>query len=127
MCHRCYNETRTSAGWRHDPNRGCILGKSSAADMRKDLSLQGCAEQCLHWGRSPHTQSFPLIGVIGGQHCFCGTPAQLGNASARLRPLTDCATTPCSGAPTEKCGGIDRLAIHNYTYTPGVSPWGPGN
>ena len=21
----CFNKTRTSAGWRHDPNRGCIV------------------------------------------------------------------------------------------------------
>jgi hypothetical protein len=35
----CFNETRTSAGWKHNPNRGCILSKSSGADMVSDNGL----------------------------------------------------------------------------------------
>ena len=124
----CYNESKTSAGWRHDPNRGCLLGKGSQEDYYakgkgKDLSLERCAAACNHDGRD----HYPLLGVLDGNACFCGNAAQLAlpAAAARARPLAECAATACSGASAEKCGGVDRLAIFNYSVVPGVSPWLP--
>jgi len=123
----CFNKTRTSAGWRHDPNRGCILGKGSAADLTKDLSLERCAEQCVRWQpeRKDPRRDYPLIGVLDGKGCFCGTPDQLSAAAARARPMAECAATPCVGAATEKCGGLDRLAVFNYSISNPPSPWLP--
>ena len=68
-----------------------------------------------------------VIGVLDGTHCFCGDPAQLSNASAaaRARPLAECSAAPCKGAGAEKCGGVDRLAIYNFTTTGSQSPWLP--
>lgn len=121
----CTNKTRTSQGWKHDPNRGCLLRTGSQSDLSKDLSLERCAAQCNHDGRTHHDEHDPLIGVLDGKACFCGNPAQLAlaTATARARPLVECAATPCSGASTEKCGGVDRLAIFNYSIVHGVSPW----
>jgi hypothetical protein len=150
----CYNDTRTSAGWRHDPNRGCVLGKSashvhpcfcrlrahsrahasvagSVEDFAKDkkLSLERCAGQCNHWQpeRKDKVEVLPLLGVLDGKACFCGDQAQLAlaTAKARARPLEECVLVSCSGASNEKCGGVDRLAVFNYSVTPGVSPWLP--
>ena len=125
----CHNKTKTSQGWKHNPNLGCILGKGSVGDMSKELSKERCAAQCVHWQpeRKDKVEVFPLLGVLDGNACFCGDPAQLALASAvaRARPVAECTAKPCSGAITEKCGGVDRLAVFNYSVIAGVSPWLP--
>ena len=121
----CFNKTRTNAGWRHDPNRGCILGKGSPGDLTKDLSLERCAAQCAQWQRKDKAST--LFGVTNGEGCFCGDPDSLALASAksRARPAAECSAVPCRGAVTEKCGGFERLSVYSYNVTATASPWLP--
>jgi hypothetical protein len=73
-------------------------------------------------------REYPLIGVLHGQGCFCGEPTDLAtvNASSRQRPMAECEQVPCVGDVNEtSCGGLDLLAVFNYSVTAGVSPWQP--
>lgn len=123
-CTPCFCRLRA-----HSRAHASVAG--SVEDFAKDkkLSLERCAGQCNHWQpeRKDKVEVLPLLGVLDGKACFCGDQAQLAlaTAKARARPLEECVLVSCSGASNEKCGGVDRLAVFNYSVTPGVSPWLP--
>ena len=87
----CFNNTKhkTGAGWRHDPNHGCLMmGKSSVGDLSKELTKTRCAAACQHW--TPEAKDKPraydVAGVLDGKACFCGMAAQLGQNASLKRP-----------------------------------------
>lgn len=59
------------------------------------------------------TQNFPLAGVSNGNTCTCGTAL----SSSSTLNQSNC-TTPCTGDPTQSCGGsAEFLNVYNYTLT----------
>jgi hypothetical protein len=88
------------------------------AELHDRVSLESCAAACA--GAADGGGADTVAGVSGGNHCACGTPADLGSAEAkrRARPLSECLAEPCSmaygdgcactGAPSERCGESRR-------------------
>jgi hypothetical protein len=68
-----------------------------------DMTVAGCAGYCLNSG-------FLWFGLEYMAECFCGDAL---NVNSTLAVDTDCAMA-CSGAPTEVCGGSDRLSVYQW-------------
>ena len=84
------------------------------------VTLESCALVC-------HGLRLAVGGIDAGNHCFCGSPTDLATAAARShnRPLAECAVTPCHAAPKEKCGGVGRLLVFNFSCDGGSPPAPP--
>ena len=73
--------------------------------------LPSCAAAC-------YTARMTKAGIDDGKHCFCGTDAELGSATAKAlsRPKTECLGVPCQGDASEKeCGGVGRMLAYDFT------------
>ena len=58
-----------------------------------------------------------VAGIDGGNHCYCGAPADLTKAKAKAKPLAECQTMSCRGDRREKktnCGGEDRMIAYTF-------------
>eukprot|EP00943_MAST-04B_sp_MAST-4B-sp1_P003890 g3890.t1 len=79
---------------------------SFQADINADdLTPQKCAAACYKI-----SANFTYAGVKGGKYCLCGHEF---NSAEKASP-TSCAT-PCPGDARESCGGVNYVAVYNYT------------
>lgn len=94
------------------PEAGKLLGcyidslenrilKSHKVDLDKTNTPRRCLNLCLQLG-------YPYSGVQYGKECFCGNSYA---ASAQIVSDDNC-ITPCSGDPSQTCGGGWRLALY---------------
>eukprot|EP01049_Picozoa_sp_SAG25_P008245 SAG25_NODE_728_length_5697_cov_2.400322_1_plen_427_part_00 len=103
---KCFNDTA----------RGSVLPVPEPATHDK-VTLQVCAAACF---ADRHQGVFnDLAGIDAGNHCYCGTAADLATtvAQASRRPLAECQASPCHADKDQKCGGIDRLLVYNFSCT----------
>ena len=114
----CFNDTGCHEG-------GCAhpMLPWYQAQLHDKVTLEACASAC---------SELHLIvgGIDAGNHCSCGSIADLATASARSqsRPLSECQVIPCHAAPAEKCGGTGRLLAFNFSCSgppPGPPPVPP--
>ena len=81
------------------------------------LSREYCAQICSDKG-------FAIAGVENGDECYCGNALR---ADANVTSAGDCHVTCEYGPAGEKCGGIWRLDVYNFTCAgkPVPQPRGP--
>jgi hypothetical protein len=107
----CFDDT--------DCQRGCTspLLPRYQAQLHDKVTLGACASACV-------SLRLAVAGIDGGNHCFCGSVADLASAAARShsRPQNECQSTRCHAAPAEKCGGNGRLLAYNFSCSPGPPP-----
>ena len=98
-------------------------------ELHDRVSLENCAAACAGSAAaaSDGGNITTIAGVSGGNHCTCGTTADLDGAEAksRARPLPECLAEPCSmvygdgcactGKPSERCGATERLMAYSFT------------
>ena len=80
-----------------------------------DLTPQKCAAACYRL-----SANFTYAGVKGGKYCLCGQEFN----GAEKADMNSCAS-PCPGNARESCGGVNYVAVYNYTAglpPPGMSP-----
>ncbi|CAG7847892.1 WSC domain-containing protein ARB_07867 {ECO:0000305} Flags: Precursor [Serendipita indica DSM 11827] len=70
-------------------------------------TVEGCLNLCSSYG-------YPAASLEFGTQCFCGDVEQITTAQA---PDADC-NIPCSGSPTDYCGGVGKLNIYTWNMTP---------
>jgi hypothetical protein len=111
----CFNDTDCQSG-------GCAhpLLPRYQAQLHDKVTLEACASAC-------NDLQLTVGGIDAGNHCFCGSTADLATAPARSRsrPLAECQVTLCHAAPAEKCGGSGRLLTFNYSCSAGPPPPSP--
>jgi hypothetical protein len=85
--------------------------------LHDKVTLEACAAAC-------HQHRLGVAGIDAGNHCFCGSLADLSEPAARqhARPLAECQATPCHAAPAEKCGGLGRLLAFNFSCSAPTPP-----
>ena len=90
-------------------------------EIRPKRCSQVCAEACFVFHKSAGyatAQTDTVAGIDGGNHCYCGAPADLHTASVQAKsvPLAECQTTPCRGPGGSRtnCGGQDRLIAYSF-------------
>ena len=84
------------------------LGLQFQTQVHDHTTLELCAAACSE-------AALPVVGVDGGNHCFCGARGSLADHAALLRPLAECQATRCYSNKAEKCGGPGRMLSYNYT------------
>ena len=104
----CYNYS----GWKIG-TPGPVLPLYEAAVGAK-LTMEACGAAC------HTTDPTSLAGVMGGDRCFCGKPADLATAAAKARSIASraqCETVPCKGDPTRErgCGGVSTMLVYAFT------------
>ena len=101
---RCYNDTA----------RGSILPVPEPATHDK-VTLEVCAAACYADRRQGVFNT--LAGIDAGNHCWCGTAADVATAAAQasVRPLAECQVSPCHADKGQRCGGVDRLLVYSFT------------
>ena len=108
----CFNDTGCQGGACAHP----VLPQYQA-QLHDKVTLEACASAFndLH---------LAVGGIDAGNHCFCGSFADLATASVRSqsRPLSECRVTPCHAAPAEKCGGTGRLLAFNFSCSASPPP-----
>ena len=87
-----------AAGCYVDPVRPRLF-KFWASFSGKNMSSSKCVAYC-------DKQGFLFAGTENGGQCFCSKDLQ---EDAELKDDSEC-STPCKGAPGEKCGGRARLS-----------------
>jgi len=92
----CYNGT------------GAHLFPNQERQLHDHVSQENCAAACFQ-------AKMAVAGIDGGNHCTCGSTGSLANSSGLLRPVAECQAINCSGAREERCGGIDRMIVYNFT------------
>ncbi|KAF3905657.1 hypothetical protein ABW21_db0206699 [Orbilia brochopaga] len=91
-CWTDLTDNRSLAGWGLDPS--------------SNMTVEQCIDKC-----APINN---YVGLEDGRECWCGSSILTGTAASE----TDC-QSPCSGAPTEYCGGPSRLLLYKKdTSTP---------
>ena len=105
----CYNYSDWKVG-----TPGPVLPLYEAA-VGAELTLEACGAAC--YKSNPNND---VGGVVGGDQCFCGTPADLSTAAAKARSIASrpqCETKPCVGDPTgEKgCGGVGTMLAYAFS------------
>lgn len=78
-------------------------------------TVEGCLNLCSKYG-------YPAAALEYGQECWCGDPEQLEEEGGFAAPETDC-TMPCSGSPTELCGGVQRFNLYTWSTTEPLFVW----
>ena len=108
----CFNDTGCPGGGCAHP----ILPRYQS-QLHDKVTLEACASAC-------NNLHLTVGGIDAGNHCFCGSIADLAAASARnhSRPLSECQVTPCHAAAAEKCGGTGRLLAFNFSCSAGPPP-----
>ena len=108
----CFDDTGCGHG-------GCAntLLPQYMPEMHDHVTLEACASAC-------KSSNLAVAGIDNGNHCFCGSTADLATSAARnqSRPTAECQTSPCHSAPAEKCGGTGRLLAYNFSCSPVPPP-----
>ena len=109
-------------------NVGCFVDGGSAllpkshSELHDHVTLEACAAQCSE-------DNLTIAGILGGNHCSCGSPGALATAAAkqRKRPMAECLPQNCSmkygdgcactGNPAERCGAAGRVLAYNFSCT----------
>jgi hypothetical protein len=94
----CYNDTRTSAGWRHDPNRGCVLGKSASHVHPVLLSIAS-------------SLTCACIGCRFGRRLRQGQEALAGAVCRAVQPLAARAEGQSRGVASARCLGWQGMLL----------------
>ncbi|KAH9032989.1 WSC domain-containing protein [Lactarius pseudohatsudake] len=107
---------------------GCYNDSVSARALQErveagNTTVESCVAAC-------QAQGFTLAGLEFGRECWCGPELQHGsrnsgndngldetNSNHRIDPNALNCDMGCQGAPTESCGGSDRLSLYNFTGT----------
>lgn len=89
--------------WPENPEEPYVLYTNmSPAGGDPNLSISKCKDSCYH-----HFPSYRFAGLKDGNQCWCGAYA-VGNISPN--GTRDC-NVPCSGDPSEICGGKGSLNV----------------
>ena len=119
----CYNDSASK-----------VLSFSTTA-VHDHVTQGNCAAVC-------NQQSLPIAGIDQGNHCQCGTLAELTAAKGRLLPAEacdtgawpctgvccgqaapkGCALGKCTGKPSEHCGGKGAVVAYTYRCEKAVQP-----
>ena len=95
---------------------------TAVPSLHDRVTLEACASAC-------HDSKLPVAGIDAGNHCFCGTDAELQAAAAQHRKVdvaqcrpSNCTMTygdgcACTGNPSEHCGAPGRLLAYSYNCT----------
>ena len=107
----CFDDTACPTGCAHP------LLPRYQVQLHDKVTLGACASACAGL-------RLAVAGIDGGNHCFCGSAADLAAAAAgsHSRPQAECQSAPCHAAPAEKCGGTGRLLAYNFSCSPGPRP-----
>jgi hypothetical protein len=62
------------------------------------------------------TYGYAAVGLEYGRECWCGDAPQVAANGGFKAADADC-NIPCSGAPTELCGGVQRFEYYSWTST----------
>lgn len=96
-----------------------VLSNKSTVASGSDLTIDKCKAACYAW-------DFTYAGVELGNECWCGN----GIRNEKPDDEAEC-NMPCSGNPTEICGGTARINVFQavvpktYVTYPGTSTLGP--
>ncbi|PSS14960.1 hypothetical protein M430DRAFT_51625 [Amorphotheca resinae ATCC 22711] len=105
---------------------GNVINAGSVNQTSSDPAVNGCNMVCAAnsteycGGRSLLNmyQVAPIVSSSNSTSCFCGNSL----ASSSTTNYTDC-SMPCTGNPSQLCGGPNRLSLYNQTtYTPPRNP-----
>ena len=112
----CTVQAASEMGCFNDTARGSVLPVPEPATHDK-TTLQVCAAACFADRRQGVFNT--LAGIDAGNHCYCGTAADLATAAAQasIRPLAECQASPCHADKDQRCGGIGRLLVYNFSCT----------
>ncbi|OBT82398.1 hypothetical protein VE02_09582 [Pseudogymnoascus sp. 03VT05] len=115
-------------GWETAPDRGASLGPTGWASIgcyydnstarsltnpryndltRNIMTPKMCQDTCA-------SEGYTLAGIENGGQCFCDNEVRNGG-----HPATDNVNrcyTPCTGDPTQACGGPDRLNVYQSSH-----------
>lgn len=72
------------------------------------VTVESCTAACLDLG-------YKLAGMEYSRECFCGNSLRAGSIEAS----SGC-DMPCSGDPSQICGGSDRLSVYTYNVSPSL-------
>ncbi|KAK1769731.1 putative fungistatic metabolite [Phialemonium atrogriseum] len=85
-----------------EPDGTRALAGPTAADGTA-MTVESCGNFCLY-GR------FLMFGAEYASECYCGSELDSGSGMA---PEEDCGV-PCSGDPTQMCGGGNRISLYTW-------------
>lgn len=130
---RCSGPGRMSIMSRGEPR---VLDPPQAIPRVGAWAYQGCVQDNVNQRRTFFWQNFfeanmtPAVclarcGAFGymaagmeyGKECYCGDPANIQTAGARLLPDAEC-DVPCSGNASALCGGGSKLTTYFWTGEP---------
>ena len=92
-------------------------------DQQNDLILSGdgltddpnsTISYCIQFCVESTTANYTYAGVEIGMECYCGEADAMYSRRGEL-PDAFC-QTPCSGDPTESCGGLGYIAVFTSEY-----------
>lgn len=81
---------------------GRALSGASAVSAT-EMTTEACGEYCINSG-------FTWFGLEYSSECFCGHAL---DEDSKVAPEEEC-NMSCTGAPTEACGGSNRLSVWRW-------------
>jgi hypothetical protein len=99
-----------------------LLLPTAHEELHDRVTKEACAAKC-------HEDNLTVAGILGANHCACGSPAALASPAAhsRKRPLEECLPKNCSmqygdgcactGNPAERCGTASRMLAYDFACT----------